>query len=92
MTQQYIVGQFSVLLEDLERASGDWRFAVHNLRRDVESAPPRLLPELAHEALRLTDTICWSALEQGDVKVWRGCANTAVVLGEFTDSARLLSR
>ena len=90
MTQQYIVGQFSVLLEDLQPPSGEWLAAVRKLRSEVESCPFSMLPRLAQEAIGLTDLICWSALEQGDVSSFCGYARSAAALGEFIDSARLL--
>ncbi len=90
VTQQYIVGQFSVLLEDLQPPSGEWLSAVRDLRREVESCPLPMLPRLAQQAIGLTDLICWSALEQGDINRFCGCARSAAALGEFIDNARLL--
>ena len=92
MTQQYIVGQFSVLLEDLQPPSGEWFEAVRRLRSEVESCPLSMLPRLAQEAIGLTDRICWSAVEQGDVSSFCGYARSAAALGEFFDSARLLQK
>jgi hypothetical protein len=89
MTQQYIIGQFAVLLGDLEPAPAEWLAAVHDLRREVESSPLPMLPQLAHEAMDLTDVICWAALEQGDVGGFRRYAKTAVALREFTANAGL---
>lgn len=63
MTQQYIIGQFSALLGELQPPPGDWlATAVHDLRRDVESSPLPMLPRLAAEALSLTDMVCWTRL------------------------------
>jgi hypothetical protein len=90
MTQQYIVGQFSSLLAELQPAPGEWVGAVGYLRREVELAPLPLLPELAHEAMNLTDMICWATLEQGDVSGFCRYAKTAVALREFSDNAGLL--
>ena len=90
VTQQYIVGQFSVLLADLQLPSGEWLAAVRRLRCEVESCPLSMLPRLAREAMGLTDLICWSAIEQGDLDSFCGCARSAAALGEFIDSARLL--
>lgn len=91
MTQQYIVGQFSVLLEGLQPPPGRWSVAIDELRRTVELAPVPMLPRLAHQALDLADLVCWAALEQGDMSCFCGAAKTAVALGEFLDNARLLS-
>lgn len=90
MTQQYIVGQFSVLLEDLRPPSGDLLTAIRELRSEVEHSPLSMLPALAQKAVSLTDTICWSALEQGDTDKFRAHAERAAALGEFIDAARLL--
>jgi hypothetical protein len=90
VTQQYIVGLFSVLLEDVQPPSGEWFAAVRELRREVESCPLSMLPRLARKAVGLTDLMCWSALEQGDLDGFCGCATSAAALGEFIDSAGLL--
>lgn len=90
MTQQHLVGELSSLLGDLQRAPGGQLAAIRELRREVECSPLQLLPRLAREAMKLSDVICWVALEQGDVGAFRNCAETAVALGEFTYNARLL--
>ena len=67
MTQQYLIGQFSALLEELQPPPGEWlASAVYDLRQEVESSPVQMLPRLAHTAMDLTDVICWTALERGD--------------------------
>jgi hypothetical protein len=91
MTQQYMIGQFSVLLEELQPPPGEClAAAVHDLRRDVEGAPLPMLPKLARDAMNLTDMICWAALERGDPNGFCRYANAAVALGEFTDNAFFL--
>jgi hypothetical protein len=90
VTQQCIIGQFSLLLEDLRPSVGGWLTVVQDLRREVESSPLTVLPRLAREALDLADVICWVALEQGDVSGFRDYAKAAVALGEFADNACLL--
>jgi hypothetical protein len=91
MTQQYIIGQFSALLEDLQPSPSEClAAAVHDLRREVESSPLPMLPKLAHEAMNLTDMICWAALERGDPNGFCRYAKAALALGEFADSAGLL--
>jgi hypothetical protein len=49
-----------------------------------------MLPQLAQEAVTLTDMICWGALEQGDVSGFCRYARSAAALGAFIDNARLL--
>jgi hypothetical protein len=91
VTQQYLIGQFSVLLEDLQPPPGErLAAAVHDLRREVESSPPSMLPSLAREAMSLTDAICWAALERGDSQGFCHYAAGAFALGAFTDAARFL--
>jgi hypothetical protein len=91
VTQQYLIGQFSVLLEDLQPPPGErLAAAVYDLRREVESSPPAMLGSLAREAMSLTDAICWAALERGDSQGFCRYAAGALALGEFTDAAGLL--
>jgi hypothetical protein len=90
VTQQYIVGEFSSLLADLQPSPGRCRDAVADLRREVESSPLHELPLLAHQALSLTDVICWAALEDGNVTGFCRYAATARALGEFAENACLL--
>jgi hypothetical protein len=90
MTQQYIIGQFSLLLAELEPSSAEWLVAVHDLRREVESSPLPMLPPLAREAMTLTDMICCAALEEGNVSGFCRYAETAVALREFAADADLL--
>jgi hypothetical protein len=89
VTQQYIVGQLSTLLEELESACEEWLGAVRDLRQNVETSPLHMLPHLAREASSLTDRICLSALERGDVGDFRRHARTAVSLHELSASAGL---
>jgi hypothetical protein len=91
MTQQYIVGEFSSLLAELQPAPDERLGGTANqLRREVEVSPPALLPQLAREAIHLTETICWVDLEQGDVGGFCRHAKTASALRDFTASASLL--
>ena len=90
MTQQYIVGQFSVLLEDVQPPAGEWLDGGWEAAQGGRVCPLSMLPRLAREAIGLTDLICWSVLEQGDVGSFCGYARSAAALGEFIDSARLL--
>jgi hypothetical protein len=90
MTQQYMVGEFSSLLAELQPVPGEWQAAVDELRRAVERSALSGLPRLASEAMELTDMICWAALERGDVSAFCRSATTAVTLRDFTANAGLL--
>ena len=92
MTQQYMVGELSSLLAGLcpapEELLGD---AVGKLRHRVEFSPLPMLPRLAREALDLADTVCWAALEQGDMADFCRYVGTAVALRDFAVGAGLLT-
>ncbi len=91
MTQQYLIGQFSALLGDLEPVPSEClAAAVHDLRHEVESCPVAMLPALARQAINLTDAICWEALEHRDPSSFCRYARSATAIGEFTDCAGLL--
>jgi hypothetical protein len=90
LTQQYLIGQFSLLLGDLEAPPGELLTAVKALRREVERSPVSVLPRLARHAIGLTDAICWAALEQGDTSGFCDCAAAAAALGEFANSVDFL--
>ncbi|HYX84642.1 MAG TPA: hypothetical protein VE777_06705 [Gaiellales bacterium] len=92
MTEQYLVGQFSSLLSDLEPAPSEWRTAVNDLRREVERSQSRELPRLVRDALGLADAICLAALEHGDAPGFRRYAAAAAALVEFAENAGLISR
>ncbi len=92
MTQQYIIGEFSCLLAELQPAPGAWLGgAVDDLRREVEVSPLTMLPQLAVEAMTLAETMCWVALEHGDMSGFCRCAKTAAALRDFTASACLVA-
>lgn len=92
VTQQYLIGQLSALLEELQPPSGEvLASAVYDLRREVECSAVHVLPALAREAIGLGDAICWAALERGDSKAFRRYATAAAALGDFTENASLAS-
>ena len=88
VTQQYLIGEFSALLQELQPLPGEkLAGVVRDLRREVERSPVQMLPRLAQEAIGLSDVICWAALERGDRDGFRRYAKAAAALGDFTDSA-----
>jgi hypothetical protein len=90
VTQQYLIGQLSTLLEELQPPPGEMLAgAVYELRREVERSAVQMLPRLAREAIGLGDAICWAALERADFDVFRRYATAAAALGDFTENARL---
>ena len=90
MTQQYLIGQLSLLLGELEAPPGELLTAVSELRREVERSPVSVLPRLARDAIGLGDAIFWASLEQADASCFCDRARAAAALGEFADNAGFL--
>lgn len=93
LTQQYLVGETSLLLAELQ-ASGSDPMAMRELarlRREAETGPVSRLGLLALRALELTDDLCLDSLRRGDVIAFaRQCACGAE-LRDFCVCARLLA-
>lgn len=90
LTQQYISGELSSLLADLQPAPDDCVAAIERLRHEVEQSPVWRLGPLAREAMSLTDVVCWAALDVGDQSGFCRYATTAALLREFSENAQLL--
>jgi hypothetical protein len=92
MTQQYIVGELSILIAGLRPDHYPLLAAsVKDLQRRVESAPLTALGPLVREAMDVADAACWNSLEQGDVGSFNQEATEAANLREFALCAKLLS-
>jgi hypothetical protein len=92
MTLQYIAGELSLILGELEavvpgRAA---RRQVAGLRREAETAPFPALPAVAARALRLTDDACWVSLTRGDAESFCREASISAELWGFGLCACLL--
>jgi hypothetical protein len=91
LTQQYLVGEASVLLARLQ-ASGTDPVAMGELSRlcrEAEAGPVSRLGCVAQRALELTDELCRDSLRRGDVLAFvRQCACGAE-LREFCLCAQL---
>ena len=70
MTRQYLSGELSLRLGDLESVAVDpeRRQLVAQMRRDAERLPTGCLGDLVWRGLRLGEEACRVALEEGD---WR---------------------
>ena len=92
MTQQYLAGEFSLLLAHLQAGPIDPAFApaLARLRRDVETSPPRALSAVLIRTLELTDGLCWDSLARGDATAFGCQAATGAQLREFGICACLL--
>lgn len=92
MTQQYVVGELTSWLGNLQSVDDEsLASAIRDLRREVENcSAPRLRP-LAHRAVALSETICWHSLNRGDLAQFCRDVDKAVGLRNFAISANLLS-
>jgi hypothetical protein len=92
MTQQYLAGELSLRLAQLEsvvasQASVD---EVAQLRREVETTPLTALTAVVVRALELTDGLCWDSLARGDTATFTSQAAICAELCEFGVCAGLL--
>jgi hypothetical protein len=91
MTQQYLIGELSVRLEQLEAAAmkaaaGD----VARLRHQVEFGPLTGLGWATVRALALADSLCWESLTCGDATAFARQAAISADLRLFGVCAGLL--
>ncbi len=91
MTQEYLIGELSVRLGQLQAAaqhaaSGD----VANLRREVETSPAAWLAAGVTRALALADRLCWNSLSDGDVAAFSRQSAIGADLRLFGACARLI--
>ena len=79
MTQQYLVGELSLILGEAQAAAVNAavRREVVQLRRETENTRPGALGPLVVRAVKLMDRICWDALTRGgsaafvrDTAIW----------------------
>jgi hypothetical protein len=92
MTQQYLVGELSVLLARLQAAVGDQACAggVARLRQEAETVPVMALTSVVLRALGLIDAACWDSLTGGDIGAFACQAAAGAQLCEFGACACLL--
>ena len=91
MTQQYLIGELSVRLEQLEAAarkavSGD----VTRLRHQIEFGPLTGLGCATARSLALADVLCWDSLTWGDAAAFARQAAISEELRLFGTCAGLL--
>jgi hypothetical protein len=90
MTQNYLIGELSVRLEQLQATTaytveGD----VARLRHQVETCPLSELSSAAARALVLADAVCWQSLSRGDTAAFARQAKASAELRQFGVCARL---
>jgi hypothetical protein len=92
MTQNYIVGELSVRLAELQAVATTPQSAQDfvQLRRRVESCPCTSLGCVVRQALTLTDSLCWESLKRGDSGAFDCQASISAELREFGVCAGLI--
>lgn len=68
MTRQYLVGELSLILGELQAAPMD-ELAVRDvarLRWEAERTPPATLASVVTQGVELTDRVCWDSLARGE--------------------------
>lgn len=92
MTQQYLIGELSMRLEQLQAvAACDAVSHIAGLRREIETGPVVGLSSAAAQAITLADSLCWHSLACGDVSAFSRQAEVAAGLRLFGECARLLA-
>ena len=92
MTRQYVVGELSLILGELQAVAIDEAAArdVAQLRQEVETTPPVALAPVALRAVALTDGVCWDSLARGEIAAFIREAAICAELWEFGVCAGLL--
>jgi hypothetical protein len=93
MTKQYLAGELSVILGEVQAAATTEVCArrARDLRLEVESAPVAVLPSAAARALALINGLCWESLAMGDTAAFARQAAICAELHEFGVCAHLLN-
>ena len=93
MTQQYLAGELSVHLAELQAATRNQAFAceIACLRQLAEIAPITALARVAERALELSDALCWDSLMCGATAAFSRQAAIGARLREFGICSCLLA-
>ncbi|MCL4314057.1 MAG: hypothetical protein M1131_08005 [Actinobacteria bacterium] len=92
MTQQYLAGELSLLLGQLQGVVSDDALAkeVGQLRREAENWPTKALGIVARRAVELADEICWDSLSRGDASALIAQVPICAQLREFGICASMI--
>lgn len=92
MTQQYLFGELSMILGELQAVATNEAAVrdVARLRREAETGPLPALASVAARALEMTDGWCWDSLMRGDSAAFAREAATCAELWEFAVCAGLI--
>ena len=92
MTQQYLVGELSLILGELQGVATTEATVrdVVGLRRKAETSTPTALGPVVARAVKLVDRLCWDALTRGETDAFIREIAICAELWEFGVSAGLL--
>lgn len=92
MTQQYLVGELSLILGELQAVATNKPAArdIGHLRQEAESTRPEALAPVVVRAVELTNRVCWDALERGEAAAFVREVAICAELREFGVCAGLL--
>lgn len=92
VTQQYLVGELSQILGELQGVATNEAAVrdIDRLRQEAETTHPAALAPVVERAVGLTNRVCWDALERGDVATFVREVAICVELREFGVCACLL--
>lgn len=92
MTQQYLVGELSQILGELQAVATTKAavFEIARLRQEAETTPPAALAPVVERAVELTNRVCWDTLEWGDARSFVREVAICVELRELGVCAGLL--
>lgn len=92
MTQQYIAGELSLLLGELQAAMTHEASVVEvaHLRQRAETGPRSALASVVVRALEVADWVCWDSLTRGDAAAFLRQAAVCAELWKFGVCAGLL--
>src|SRR5215470_17069765 len=92
MTQQYLLGELSQILGELQAVATNHATVrdILRLRHEAETTPPAALAPVVVRAIELTDRVCWDALTRGEAAAFLREAEICAELWEFGVCARLL--
>lgn len=89
----HIIGELSASLGDLLiETPASVAHEVRDLRVNVETEPEWRLRLLAHDAIKLAETICALDLDDGDMSAFCRDVDRTVALRDFAECANLLQR
>src|SRR5215831_15534355 len=92
MTQQYVAGELSLRLGELQAVATDDELAreIARLRDEAERAPRAALGSVVARALGLANRFCWDSLESGNAVDFSRRVAVCADLWEFSVCACLV--